>query len=133
MAYFKPCYKAILLHQFSSLLDEDTFCNKQVEIREESGAEEKHDCSESISRRRRGKHLSSLRIDICLPLAKPPCLLKTTCWVQALPNGTAVCVSLYSLSDSSSASRSQVKNAVTDFKATPLPVCSAGSLLDSHL
>lgn len=28
--YFKPCYKAILLHQFSSLLDEDTFCNKQV-------------------------------------------------------------------------------------------------------
>lgn len=36
VAYFKPCYKAILLHNFSSLLDEDTFCNKKVEIREES-------------------------------------------------------------------------------------------------
>lgn len=37
------------------------------------------------------------------------------------------------LSDSSSASRSQVKKAVTDLRATPLPCCSAGSLLDSHL
>lgn len=39
VAYFKPCYKAILLHQFSSLLDEDTFCNKQVKVREESEAQ----------------------------------------------------------------------------------------------
>lgn len=46
---------------------------------------------------------------------------------------TAFSSVFYSLSDSSSASRSQVKKAVTDFKATPLPVCSAGSLLDSHL
>lgn len=36
-------------------------------------------------------------------------------------------------SDSSSASRSQVKKAVTDLRATPLPCCSAGSLLVSHL
>lgn len=36
-------------------------------------------------------------------------------------------------SDSSSASRSHVKKAVTDLSATPLPCCSAGSLLVSHL
>lgn len=36
-------------------------------------------------------------------------------------------------SDSSSASLSHVKKAVTDLSATPLPCCSAGSLLDSHL
>lgn len=76
------------------------------------------------------------------PLPPPPLLPPPSLAVQAA--GLAIRVSmglqepgptrpqLWSDS-SSSASRSHLKKVVTDFRATPLPCCSAGSLLLSQL
>lgn len=93
----------------------------------------------SKKNKKKNKDLSSLRIDSSLPLrAKYIVYYCSQLPADHPPPFLPVLMKAgfsfpQSLSDSSSALRRKVKKPVTDFKATPLPVCSAGSLQDSHL